>query len=68
VIIVKINGQDESFEIEKINLLDYLREKNIQPEMVAVEMNMNIISKQKYGETYLSNGDAIEIVKFVGGG
>ena len=35
---------------------------------VAVELNYNIVSKSKYGNTEISDGDTIEIVRFVGGG
>lgn len=65
---VKINGREEILEQEKINVGRYLKEKGIQPEIVAVEVNLNIIDKAKYAETFLREGDEVEIVKMVGGG
>ena len=35
---------------------------------VAVERNGDIVPKRLYGETVLADGDALEIVGFVGGG
>ncbi|WP_019912022.1 sulfur carrier protein ThiS [Paenibacillus sp. HW567] len=36
--------------------------------LVIVELNGEIVSKDSYGETLLSEGDRIELVHFVGGG
>jgi len=65
---VKINGQLEEFSGEKVNLLQYLQQKDIRPEIVAVEVNLHVINKQRYGDVYMAEGDEVEIVKFVGGG
>ena len=35
---------------------------------VAIEVNLTIIPKSLYAETLLNEGDAIEIVQFIGGG
>ncbi len=35
---------------------------------IAVERNLEIVPKSRYGETALSDGDRIEIVHFIGGG
>ena len=35
---------------------------------VAVERNLEIVPKSRYGATQLADGDRIEIVSFVGGG
>lgn len=45
-----------------------LEELQIKPERVAVEVNLQIISKKDYMRTGLNEGDKIEIVNFVGGG
>lgn len=45
-----------------------LEELQIKPERVAVEVNLQIISKKDYMRTGLNEGDSIEIVNFVGGG
>ena len=35
---------------------------------VAVERNEEIVSRSRYGETRLAEGDQLEIVHFIGGG
>ena len=35
---------------------------------VVVEHNKNIIPRQRLAETPLNNGDALEVIHFVGGG
>ncbi|WP_101773377.1 sulfur carrier protein ThiS [Peptostreptococcus faecalis] len=63
---VFINGKKE--EIEHSNLLEYLKEKKYDTKRIAVELNENVIKKELYEFTYLSDGDRVEIVCFVGGG
>ena len=45
-----------------------LKSLQIEPEKVAVEVNLKIIKKQYYHTQALNDGDSIEIVNFVGGG
>lgn len=37
-------------------------------DLVAVELNRSILPKARFAETALRDGDAVEIVHFVGGG
>ncbi len=46
----------------------YLKEIEIDPQRVAVELNLDILPKGEYDTTQLKDGDRIEIVHFVGGG
>ncbi|MFP6571065.1 MAG: sulfur carrier protein ThiS [Vicinamibacterales bacterium] len=41
---------------------------DIDRRRVAVEQNMNVIKKPNYDSTIVNNGDAIEVVNFIGGG
>ncbi len=63
---ITING--EQFDLQEIKLSDYLNEKNLKPERIAVELNGKILPKSKYNETILKDGDKAEVVSFVGGG
>lgn len=45
-----------------------LQELKIRPGRVVVELNRDILSRDAYEDTHLKEGDAIEIVHFVGGG
>lgn len=62
-----LNG--DTFETSKAETVtDLLKELGIVPERVAVEVNLSIIKKADYITFRLHEGDAIEIVNFVGGG
>ncbi|MFQ5509891.1 MAG: sulfur carrier protein ThiS [Leptospirillia bacterium] len=45
-----------------------LQALDIRAEGVAVEHNKDIVKRDRFGETALSEGDQIEIIQFVGGG
>ena len=45
-----------------------LRELGIDPARVAVERNLSIVPRSTLDEEPVANGDAFEIVHFVGGG
>ena len=62
-----INGEDREFSsISTIpSLLDQL---GMKPDRVAVELNRELIPRDRWAATQLSDGDKLEIVHFVGGG
>jgi sulfur carrier protein len=49
-------------------LLDYLRGMGVDPRAVAVEVNGEILERERYAECTLGEGDVVEIVRMVGGG
>jgi len=49
-------------------LLDYLRGLGVDARAVAVEVNGEIIERERYETCTLDDGDTIEIVRMVGGG
>jgi thiamine biosynthesis protein ThiS len=49
-------------------LLDLLEHLGLDPRTVVVERNREIVRRPKLGETAVADGDAIELVHFVGGG
>lgn len=63
---VRLNGQE--YETDAKTVMALLKELNIHPERVAVELNLKIIRKRDYGNTEINDGDTIEVVSFVGGG
>lgn len=63
---VKINGEEK--EIAGKSLLEYLKEAGFEPERVVVERNLDIISKDEFGNTIIQDEDVIEVLRFVGGG
>jgi sulfur carrier protein len=63
---ITVNGEEQ--QIEPKTVLGFIVEIGIDPRRVAVELNMDILEKGEYATTMLKEGDALEIVHFVGGG
>jgi thiamine biosynthesis protein ThiS len=49
-------------------ILGLLEQLGINPQIVAVEHNGDIVKRDRYGETPVADGDQLEIVRMVGGG
>jgi thiamine biosynthesis protein ThiS len=62
-----INGNKTEYG-ESLTVAGLLEKLEIEPARVAVEVNLAIVKKAKYGEHELKDGDSVEIVNFVGGG
>ena len=64
-----VNGKPRTIEAEtSLSLLEYLQQLGINPQIIAVEHNGEIIRREQYGATQLREGDVLEIVRMVGGG
>lgn len=63
---LKVNGEERQTKSETV--LQLLKELDIIPERVAVEVNLNIIKRAEFENYKLHDGDTVEIVYFVGGG
>ena len=61
-----VNGEKRS--VDQMSVLDFLESLEIDPRLVAVERNLDILPKSEYGTTMLKDGDSLEIIQFVGGG
>jgi sulfur carrier protein len=67
MITIKLNGKDENVK-ENLSLLNLLEDKKIVPDTVVVALNMNVVNQTKLDKTFLSNGDSVEVLRFVAGG
>ena len=62
-----VNG--EAREFNSISTVAALLEQlGMKPDRVAVELNRDLIPRDRWEKTQLSEGDELEIVHFVGGG
>lgn len=66
-ITVYINGEPRSC-LSQTPLLNLFEQLTINPRLVAVEYNGEILHRQFWEETTLQMGDRLEIVTIVGGG
>jgi thiazole synthase len=51
-----------------VTIADMLGELGLDPRKVAVERNLAIVPRSTFGDVQVEEGDAYEIVHFVGGG
>ena len=66
-----INGEARTFadqSPECFTLAALIESLNMKSDRVAVELNRSIVSRDRWPETPLKDGDRLEIVHFVGGG
>ena len=63
---VKVNG--ELKDVSGKTIAEYLSTTSYDIKRIATELNGNIVPKTAYEDTVLSDGDSMEIVRFVGGG
>lgn len=64
---LKINGETVD-NLKAATVRELLEELKIQTGRVAVEVNLTVVRKQEFETFRLNDGDAVEIVNFVGGG
>jgi len=64
---VQVNGEKKEIE-DGLSVAGLLEELGIRPGRVVVELNRDVVARGAHGATVLKDGDAIEIVHFVGGG
>lgn len=66
-ITIYLNGKKEEIP-ESFSIGQLLETKKIRPEVVTVELNEQIVEKNKYPQTFLKTNDKLEFVYFMGGG
>ncbi len=67
--VAKIQLNGDSYEINgRTNLNELLNKLKIQKNKVAIEVNGEIIQKEKYESLVLNKDDKVEVVHFIGGG
>ena len=66
-ITVVVNGEPRAVAPEA-SLLDLLTTLDLDPRVVVVEHNRQIVRRPALGSTTLHAGDRVELVHFVGGG
>jgi thiamine biosynthesis protein ThiS len=64
---ILLNGQKKEVP-DGLTVLGLLQLLAIQPERVAIELNLDIVRKNAFGSTPVNDGDAVEVVSFMGGG
>ena len=64
---ITLNG-DAHEVAQPLTVAELLAQLDIDPRRVAVEHNLIVLKRDTFGTTMVREGDAVEIVNFVGGG
>ncbi len=62
-----INGDARDFS-EPLSLDALVSQLSMKQDRVAIELNREIVPRDRWPQTSLADGDKLEIVHFVGGG
>ena len=64
---ITLNG--DPFQLAgPLTIAALLAQLDLDPRQLAVEHNLVIVKRAVYDSVVISDGDAVEVVKFVGGG
>ncbi len=64
---VTVNGEERQIAAG-LTVEALLRSLDLQPPLVVVERNREILERDRYGDVEVEAGDVLELVHFVGGG
>lgn len=64
---IRVNGEHRRVP-DGTSVAEMVRLFGLDPQRVAVERNLEIVPRSTLGEVRVTDGDAYEIVHFVGGG
>jgi len=62
-----VNGEEKRVS-DGLTLSELVRELGLEKNPIAVELNRQVVPRDRHGATRLSEGDRLEIVTLVGGG
>ena len=66
---LRINGEERKFDTPgPFTLAALVESLGMKADRVAVELNRDIVPRDRWSDTTLNEGDQLEVVHFVGGG
>ncbi len=67
MITLTVNGKERQID-GPMNLVSFLEANKIEPRLIVIEYNGEIIKREEWAETTVKAGDKLEIVHMVAGG
>ena len=64
---VQLNGKERDVA-DGLTVRGLLESLGLEPRLVVVERNREIVQRARYDEVRIEDGDRLELVHFVGGG
>jgi sulfur carrier protein len=65
---IVFNGQARELASETKTIADFVVELGLRPQLVAVEVNGDLVPRAKHAAVMIQEGDQLEVVTLVGGG
>ena len=64
---ITINGEEQEFP-DTTSLTKYVSSLGVNPKMIAIAYNGEVLRRDEWADITLSDGDSLEVVRAVGGG
>ena len=64
---VQVNGKEREVQ-SGLSVHELVESFDLNPLLIVVELNREILSRDQFKDVQVSEGDAVELVHFVGGG
>ncbi len=64
---VQVNGKEREIQ-SGLSVHELVESFDLNPLLIVVELNREILSRDQFKDVQVSEGDAVELVHFVGGG
>ncbi|HAW89405.1 MAG: thiamine biosynthesis protein ThiS [Gemmatimonadetes bacterium] len=64
---VQVNGKEREVQ-SGLSVHELVEAFDLNPLLIVVELNREILSRDQFKDVHVSEGDAVELVHFVGGG
>ncbi len=64
---VHVNGKEREVQ-SGLSVHELVESFDLNPLLIVVELNREILRRDQFRDTQVSEGDAVELVHFVGGG
>ncbi|SUZ86958.1 uncharacterized protein METZ01_LOCUS39812, partial [marine metagenome] len=62
-----VNGKEREVQ-SGLSVHELVEAFDLNPLLIVVELNREILSRDQFKDVHVSEGDAVELVHFVGGG
>ncbi|QKS69797.1 sulfur carrier protein ThiS [Paenalkalicoccus suaedae] len=66
--VLHINGEARELPLEAASVRELLEHLDLGSKLILVELNREAVDRSSFDEVVVRDGDAIELVQFVGGG
>ena len=65
---INLNNRPEAFKLDVMTISEILVHKNYTFKMMVVKINGELIKKDRYTTTEVSDGDDVQIIHMISGG